>query len=75
MIDYVNEGMTPMQALMSGTVNAADAAGVDVGRLEPGKAADIVALSRNPLEDIKAVMDVGFVMRDGIVFKGPGAVE
>ena len=75
MIDYVNEGMTPMQALMSGTVNAADAAGVDVGRLEPGKAADIVALRRNPLEDIKAVMDVGFVMRDGIVFKGPGAVE
>jgi imidazolonepropionase-like amidohydrolase len=75
MIDYVNEGLTPMQALMTGTVNAADAAGVDVGRLEPGKAADIVALSRNPLEDIKAVMDVGFVMRDGIVFKGPGAAE
>jgi imidazolonepropionase-like amidohydrolase len=75
MVDYVNEGLTPMEALMTGTVNAADAAGVDVGRLEPGKAADIVALSRNPLEDIKAVMDVGFVMRDGIVFKGPGAVE
>ncbi|HET9444881.1 MAG TPA: amidohydrolase family protein [Steroidobacteraceae bacterium] len=75
MIDYVNEGLTPMEALMTGTVNAADAAGVDVGRLEPGKAADIVALSRNPLEDIKAVMDVGFVMRDGIVFKGPGAAE
>ncbi len=75
MIDYVNAGLTPMEALMTGTVNAADAAGVDVGRLEPGKAADIVALGRNPLEDIKAVMDVGFVMRDGIVFKGPGAVE
>jgi imidazolonepropionase-like amidohydrolase len=75
MVDYVNEGLTPMEALMTGTVNAADAAGVDVGRLEPGKAADIVALSRNPLENIKAVMDVGFVMRDGIVFKGPGAVE
>ncbi|MGH8176704.1 MAG: hypothetical protein ACREV5_10630 [Steroidobacter sp.] len=39
------------------------------------RAADVVALSRSPLEDIKAVMDVGFVMRDGIVFKGPGAVE
>jgi imidazolonepropionase-like amidohydrolase len=75
-VDYVNAGMTPMQALMTGTVNAAEAAGVaDIGRLEPGKAADIVALSRSPLEDIKAVMDVGFVMRDGIVFKGPGAVE
>ena len=76
MIDYVNAGLSPMEALMTGTVNAADAAGVaDVGRLEPGKAADIVALRRSPLEDIKAVMDVGFVIRDGIVFKGPGAVE
>ncbi len=75
MVDYVDAGMTPMEALMTGTVNAAEAAGVDVGRLEPGKAADIVALNRRPLEDIKAVMDVGFVMRDGIVFKGPGAVE
>lgn len=76
MVEYVNAGMTPMEALMTGTVNAAEAAGVpDVGRLEPGKAADIVALSRSPLDDIKAVMDVGFVMRDGIVFKGPGAVE
>jgi imidazolonepropionase-like amidohydrolase len=75
-IDYVNAGMTPMEALMTGTVNAAEAAGVaDIGRLEPGKAADIVALSRSPLEDIKAVMDIGFVMRDGIVFKGPGAAE
>jgi imidazolonepropionase-like amidohydrolase len=74
-IDYVNAGMTPMAALMTGTVNAADAAGVDVGRLEPGKAADIVAMSRSPLEDIKAVLDVGFVMRDGVVVKGSGAVE
>lgn len=75
MIDYVNAGLSPMEALMTGTVNAAEAAGVDVGRLEPGKPADIVALSHNPLEDIKAVKDVSFVMRDGIVFKGPGAVE
>lgn len=42
-------------------------------KLEPGMAADIVAMARSPLEDIRALMDVGFVMRDGIVFKGPGS--
>ncbi|HKR35960.1 MAG TPA: amidohydrolase family protein [Steroidobacteraceae bacterium] len=77
MIEYVNAGMTPMEALMTGTVNAAEAAGVadKTGSLEAGKAADLVALSRSPLENIKAVMDVAFVMRDGVVVKGPGAVE
>jgi imidazolonepropionase-like amidohydrolase len=75
-IEYVNAGMTPMEALMTGTVNAAAAAGVsDIGKLEPGNAADIVAMPRSPLENIKAVMEVSFVMRDGIVFKGPGATQ
>jgi len=76
-IEYVNAGMTPMEALMTGTVNAAEAAGVadKTGSLEAGKAADVVALSRSPLEDIQAVKDVAFVMRDGVVVKGPGAVE
>ena len=76
MIDYVNAGL-----IADGSAHdrhrecGRRGRSADVGRLEPGKAADIVALSRSPLEDIKAVMDVGFVMRDGIVFKGPGAVE
>jgi imidazolonepropionase-like amidohydrolase len=75
-IEYVNAGMTPMEALLTGTVNAAEAAGItDIGKLEPGMAADIVGMPISPLEDIKAVMNVGFVMRDGIVFKGPGAAE
>jgi imidazolonepropionase-like amidohydrolase len=68
--------MTPMEALMTGTVNAAAAAGVsDIGKLEPGNAADIVAMPRSPLENIQAVKEVSFVMRDGIVFKGAGAKE
>ena len=69
-VEYVNVGMTPMEALMAGTVNAAEAGGIkDVGPLEPGKAADIVAMPASPLESISAVLEVDFVMRDGIVFR------
>lgn len=70
-IEYVNAGMTPMQALMSGTVHAAEATGISdqTGSLQPGKAADLVALAADPLDDIAAVLDVRLVMRDGIVFK------
>jgi len=70
-IEYVNAGMSEMQALMAGTVNAAEAGGVAerIGSIEPGKAADIVALAESPLDDITAVLDVQFVMRDGVVFK------
>jgi imidazolonepropionase-like amidohydrolase len=72
-VEYVKIGMTPMEALMAGTVNAAEAGGIEgVGRLEPGMAADIVAMRKSPLEDIKAVLDVNFVMRDGIIFKQAG---
>jgi imidazolonepropionase-like amidohydrolase len=73
MVEYVKAGMTPMEALMSGTVNAATAGGIKTaGRLEPGMAADVVAMSRSPLEDINAVMDVGFVMTGGLVVKSFG---
>ncbi len=69
-IEYVNIGMTEMQALKAGTVDAADAGGIrDVGSLVAGNAADIVAMAQSPLEDITAVLKVHFVMRDGIVFK------
>ena len=63
--------MSQMEALVAGTINAAKATGIDetVGSLEPGKAADIVAMTGNPLNDINAVLDVAFVMRDGVVFK------
>lgn len=70
-IEYVNIGMTPMESLMAGTVHAAEATGIEdrTGSLEPGKAADIVAMPGDPLQDIEAVLSVGFVMRDGVVFK------
>ena len=70
-IEYVNIGMSNMEALMAGTVHAATAAGIGnkTGMLAAGKAADIVAMPGNPLEDITAVLGVTFVMRDGVVFK------
>jgi imidazolonepropionase-like amidohydrolase len=72
-IEYVNAGMSEMEALMAGTVNAAEAGGVAdrVGSIEAGKAADIVAMAVSPLEDISAVLSVQFIMRDGVVFKQP----
>ena len=55
---------------MTGTVNAAQAGGIkNVGTIDARMAADIVAMPKSPLEDIHAVMNVGFVMRGGIVAK------
>ena len=70
-VEYVNIGMSEMESLMAGTINAAIAGGIDkkTGSLEQGKAADIVAMPGNPLDDINAVLGVGFVMRDGVVFR------
>lgn len=70
-IEYVNAGMAPMEALQAGTVSAAEAAGIAdrTGSISVGKAADIVGLGSNPLDSIEAVLDVRFVMSDGIVFK------
>ena len=72
-IEYVAIGMSPMEALMAGTVNAAEAGGIDrVGRLAPGFAADLVAMPRSPLADIAAVLEVDFVMREGRVYRNDG---
>ena len=46
-----------------------------LGAIETGKKADIIATARNPLEDISAVMEVRFVMRDGKVFRHDDAVK
>lgn len=72
-LEYVAIGMTPMEALAAGTIRAAEAGGLpEVGQLRPGMAADVVAMQRSPLDDIQAVLEVDFVMRDGIVFREPG---
>lgn len=66
----VDRGMTPLAAIQTATINAADLLGVeDRGRLRPGGLADIVAVPGNPLEDIAAMERVTFVMKAGVVYK------
>ncbi len=66
----VRRGMTPLHALRSATVNAADLLGVnDRGRLEAGLLADIIAVDGDPLTDISAMERVDFVMKGGEVYK------
>ena len=68
----VEAGMPPMDAFRSATVAAADLLGSDeLGRIEPGMLADIVAVPGDPLEDIALVGKVHFVMQDGVVYKRP----
>jgi imidazolonepropionase-like amidohydrolase len=70
---YVALGMTPWQALASGTVTAAAMLGQEgtIGVLAPGARADIVALAEDPLKDITATERVSFVMKDGVVVRTP----
>jgi imidazolonepropionase-like amidohydrolase len=68
---YVNYGMTPMQAIRTATVNAAELLGWSdkMGTVEAGKWADLVAVSGDPLKDITELQRVKFVMKSGTVFK------
>lgn len=68
---YVNYGMTPMQAIRTATTSAADLLGWSdkMGTIEPGKWADLVAVSGDPLKDITELERVNFVMIGGSVFK------
>ena len=64
-------GMTPMQAIKSATIVAAQLMGWDdrIGTIESGKFADIVAVPGNPLNDITVMEKVSFVMKDGAVVR------
>jgi imidazolonepropionase-like amidohydrolase len=68
---YVNYGMTPMQAIRTGTTTAAELLGWSdkMGSVEAGKWADLVAVSGDPLSDISELQRVKFVMKSGAVFK------
>lgn len=71
----VEAGLTPMEAIKAATVSGADNLGHSdvVGSIEPGKSGDIVAVDGDPLNDVSELLDVDFVMKAGVEYKGPAA--
>lgn len=67
----VEMGLTPLQSIQAGTVNAGDLIGWKdkVGTIEPGKWADIVAVDVDPRKHVKTLEHVRFVMKGGAVIK------
>ncbi len=69
----VGAGMTPMDAIKTATGNAADLLGSgDVGTLQPGRYADVIAVEGDPLSDVKVLENVTFVMKGGAIVKAAG---
>jgi imidazolonepropionase-like amidohydrolase len=73
----VRWGMTPMQAIMAGTAVSAEALGMqdDIGTVEVGKLADLIAMKKSPLDDIKQLQDVKFVMQGGTIIRNETVSE
>ncbi len=67
----VDAGLTPMQAIKAATMVASEMLGMQdkLGSIEPGKFADIVAVPGEPLSDVTVLEHVGFVMKEGKVYK------
>ena len=67
----VDMGLTPLQAVQAGTVNASDLIGWadKVGTLEPGKFADLIAVDGDPIANVRTLENVQFVMKGGQVVK------
>jgi imidazolonepropionase-like amidohydrolase len=66
-----------MQAIQSATSSAADLIGKSdvIGSIKPGKFADMVAVSGDPLQNIGLLENVSFVMKDGKVYKSGGVAK
>jgi len=66
-----NAGMTNKDALKSATIETAKLLRMEemLGQIKPGMLADIIAVKKNPIQDISAVENVSFVMKDGVIYK------
>jgi imidazolonepropionase-like amidohydrolase len=71
LITMVKWGMTPAQAVRAATIRGAELMQMqnDIGTVEAGKYADIIAVQGNPLSDISVMQKITFVMKGGVVFK------
>lgn len=67
----VKYGMPPLAVLQADLLNGAKLLGweAQIGALEPGHLADVIAVPGDPLEDIGVLQNVGFVMKGGVVYK------
>ena len=67
----VRGGMTPLEALQAATIHGATLLSLDkdLGTIEAGKFADLVAVPSNPLDDITVMEHVAWVMKSGVVVK------
>ncbi|THD63547.1 amidohydrolase family protein [Phenylobacterium sp.] len=70
----VNAGMPPMEAIKAAAWNAADLIGdtQDIGTVQPGRYADLIAVDADPLKDVTVLEHVAFVMKGGVVYKAKG---
>ena len=73
----VQAGMPPMFVLQAATTHAAELLHKQdqLGRIAVGRGADVIAVPGNPLDDITAMQHVSFVMKGGVIYKGPGAPQ
>ncbi|HEX8713625.1 MAG TPA: amidohydrolase family protein, partial [Terracidiphilus sp.] len=73
----VKGGLTPIEALQAATAHAAELLGLssEIGSLEPGKAADIIAVPGDPTKDIQAMKTVVFVMKAGKILRDSRATK
>lgn len=71
---YVQSGLPASEAIKTATVNAAEALGMSdrLGQIKPGFLADIIAVTGDPLADVKLLSNVEFVMKDGRIYKSGG---
>ena len=67
----VETGMSAMDVIVAATINAADLIDMsnEIGTIENGKLADIIAVDDSPLDNIEQLLDVEFVMKDGKIYK------